>query len=153
MGVRSPLLRALLTAAYRVAYRSEIGLFGIDLPYNVPLGPRLRFVHHGCIVMGAGRSVTTLSFTAPPQSAWRGPTGARRRSSATAGDWTARVAGGGIPHWRRRFRRTEHGLDGDLPAGATALGNPCRQVDLAKLTTPAKAPSARKPASVDSGKN
>ncbi len=53
MGVRSKLLRAPLTAVYRSAFHAVVALWGIDLPYNVKLGRRLRIEHHGCVMMGA----------------------------------------------------------------------------------------------------
>jgi serine O-acetyltransferase len=46
-------LRAPLTAAYRAAYRGVIALWGIDLPYNVKIGRRMRLGHHGCMILGA----------------------------------------------------------------------------------------------------
>ncbi len=52
MGVPKP-LRAPLTAAYRAAFHAVIALWGIDLPYNVKIGRRLRIEHHGCVLMGA----------------------------------------------------------------------------------------------------
>ena len=30
-----------------------IALWGIDLPYNVKIGRRFRFGHHGCLLLGA----------------------------------------------------------------------------------------------------
>lgn len=55
MGVRSKLLRAPLTVAYRAAFHSVIALWGIDLPYNVKIGRRVRIDHHGCVLLGAHR--------------------------------------------------------------------------------------------------
>src|SRR5688572_24107226 len=42
MGIRSRLLRAPASVAYRVAYRSVIAMWGIDLPYNVKIGRRFQ---------------------------------------------------------------------------------------------------------------
>ncbi|MET0342466.1 MAG: serine acetyltransferase [Polyangiales bacterium] len=53
MSVRSKLLRAPLTAAYRAAFHSVVAMWGIDLPYNVKVGRRLRIEHHGCLMLGA----------------------------------------------------------------------------------------------------
>lgn len=53
MRVRSKLLRAPLTAAYRAAFHGVIALWGIDLPYNVKLGRRVHIQHHGCLMLGA----------------------------------------------------------------------------------------------------
>lgn len=53
MGVRTKLLRAPLTVTYRVAFHGVVALWGIDLPYNVKIGRRLRIMHHGCLMVGA----------------------------------------------------------------------------------------------------
>lgn len=53
MSVRSKLARAPLTAAYRVAFHAVVAAWGIDLPYNVKLGRRVRIEHHGCLMLGA----------------------------------------------------------------------------------------------------
>ncbi|HEY6876383.1 MAG TPA: hypothetical protein VI299_00105, partial [Polyangiales bacterium] len=53
MGVRPKLLRSPLTLVYRAAFHGVVALWGIDLPYNVKVGRRLRIVHHGCIMAGA----------------------------------------------------------------------------------------------------
>jgi len=54
MSVKAKPLRAPLTLAYRAAYYGVVALWGIDLPYNVKIGRRLRLGHHGCMVLGAG---------------------------------------------------------------------------------------------------
>lgn len=53
MGVRSKLVRAPLTIAYRAAFHAVVAAWGIDLPYNVKVGRRLRIEHHGCLMVGA----------------------------------------------------------------------------------------------------
>jgi serine O-acetyltransferase len=53
MGVRWRVLRAPLTIAYRVAFTVVNWAFGIDLPYTVRLGRRVRIWHHGGMVLGA----------------------------------------------------------------------------------------------------
>ncbi len=53
MSFKSKLLRAPMSAAYRTAYRATVALWGIDLPYNVKVGRRVRLGHHGCMVLGA----------------------------------------------------------------------------------------------------
>ncbi len=53
MGVRSKLARAPLTMAYRAAFQGVVALWGIDMPYNVKLGRRVRIEHHGCLMVGA----------------------------------------------------------------------------------------------------
>lgn len=53
MGVRSPVLRAPLTLAYRAASRAIVLGAGIDLAYTVKLGRRVRIWHHGGIFVNA----------------------------------------------------------------------------------------------------
>jgi len=53
MGVRPKLLRAPLTALYRLLFLVVNWLWGIDLPYTAKLGRRVRIWHHGGIVLGA----------------------------------------------------------------------------------------------------
>lgn len=53
MGVRSKFLRAPLTALYRLTFLAVNWLWGIDLPYTVKLGRRVRIWHHGGMVLGA----------------------------------------------------------------------------------------------------
>lgn len=53
MGVRFKLLRAPLTAIYRLMFTAMIWLWGINLPYNTKLGRRVRIWHHGGIWLGA----------------------------------------------------------------------------------------------------
>jgi serine O-acetyltransferase len=56
MGVRWRLLRAPLTIGYRLCFTLVNWLWGIDLPYTLRLGRRVRLWHHGGMVLGA-RSV------------------------------------------------------------------------------------------------
>jgi serine O-acetyltransferase len=53
MRVESRLLRAPLTALYRLLHTLGNWLWGIDLPYTTRLGRRVRIWHHGGIVLGA----------------------------------------------------------------------------------------------------
>jgi serine O-acetyltransferase len=53
MGVKRKALRAPLTLLHRAAEKAVIAQWGIDLPYIVKLGRRVRIEHHGCLVMGA----------------------------------------------------------------------------------------------------
>ena len=54
MGVRSKLLRAPLSVAYRALYRSVRNVYGIEVPYTVKLGRRVVFEHqHGIVVHGS----------------------------------------------------------------------------------------------------
>jgi serine O-acetyltransferase len=143
MGVRSPVLRAPLTAAYRVAYHSVIAALGIDLPYNVKLGRRVRFDHHGCIVMGAWSVGDDVIVRGPATIGLARPDGRRAPIIGNRVEIGPRACvGGGIRVGDDAFVGPATVLTEDLPAGATALGNPCRQVDLDKLLAPAvRAPS------------
>lgn len=53
MDVKPKLARAPLTLMYRAAYHGVIAMWGIDLPYNVKVGRRLRIDHHGAVFLGA----------------------------------------------------------------------------------------------------
>lgn len=53
MGIPFRPLRAPFTLAYDAAYRGVLNLWGIDMPYNVKIGRRLRIHHHGALLMGA----------------------------------------------------------------------------------------------------
>jgi serine O-acetyltransferase len=53
MGIRPKLVRAPLSAAYKVASTSINWLWGIDLGYTVKLGRRVRIWHHGGMVLTA----------------------------------------------------------------------------------------------------
>ena len=53
MGVRFRLLRAPLSAIYRLLFTLLTWMWGIQLPYNTRLGRRVRIWHHGGIWLGA----------------------------------------------------------------------------------------------------
>jgi len=53
MGIRPKLVRAPLTLIYLVTERLVNWLWGIQLPYTVRLGRRVRIWHHGGTVLGA----------------------------------------------------------------------------------------------------
>lgn len=53
MSVRPHLLRAPLSVAYRAAFTYVNWLWGIELPYTVKLGRRVRIWHHGGIMLNA----------------------------------------------------------------------------------------------------
>jgi serine O-acetyltransferase len=53
MDVRPRVLRAPLTLAYRTLSTTVNWIWGIDLPYTVRLGRRVRLWHHGGMVLGA----------------------------------------------------------------------------------------------------
>jgi serine O-acetyltransferase len=135
MEVRSKLLRAPLTAAYRAAYHAVIALWGIDLPYNVKIGRRVRFVHHGCIVVGAWSIGDDVIIRGPATLglARRGQTGTPVIERGVELGPRACVVGD-IVVGEAAYVGPNTVLTEDLQAGATALGNPSRRVDLAQLT-------------------
>lgn len=150
MGVRSKLLRAPLTALYRGAYHAVIGACGIDLPYNVKIGRRVRFVHHGCIVIGAWSVGDDVTIRGPATVGL-----ARRNATGTP------VIGNGVELGPRAcivgnvvvgegaFVGPHTVLTEDLPAGEMALGNPFRYVALKSLVEPkSDAPAKPKTAEV-----
>jgi serine O-acetyltransferase len=53
MAVEPRWLRAPLSASYKVAFVLTDWMFGIELPYTVKLGRRVRIWHHGGIVINA----------------------------------------------------------------------------------------------------
>lgn len=137
MEVRSKLLRAPLTAAYRAAYHAVIALWGIDLPYNVKIGRRVRFVHHGCIVIGAWSIGDDVIIRGPATLglARRDQTGTPVIERGVELGPRACVVGD-IVVGEGAYVGPNTVLTEDLPAGATALGNPSRRVDLAQLSEP-----------------
>ena len=80
MGVKTAPLRAPLSVAYQVAFHGVIALWGIDLPYNVRVGRRLRWAQVRSTLVGA------LGRVCP---------GCRRR----LGEWHRRL------EWRQVQRR------------------------------------------------
>ena len=55
MSIRSKLLRAPLTAIYRLMFKLCEWVCGIKLSYNVPVGRRVRLDHFGGMILGARR--------------------------------------------------------------------------------------------------
>jgi serine O-acetyltransferase len=134
MEVRSRWLRAPLTAAYRTAYHGVIALFGIDLPYNVKIGRRVRFVHHGCIVVGAWSIGDDVIIRGPATLGL-----SRRTDTGTPVIERGVELGpracvvGALVVGEGAYVGPNTVLTENLPAGAVALGNPSRRVDLAAL--------------------
>ena len=46
-------LRGPFSQLYKIAHQGVVAGFGIDMPYNVPIGRRLRICHHGGVHLGA----------------------------------------------------------------------------------------------------
>jgi serine O-acetyltransferase len=109
MSVKPRWLRAPLSASYKVAFVLTDWMFGIELPYTVKLGRRVRIWHHGGIVINAraiGDDVHIRHNT---------PLGVARRNALGAvnvGDDAMVGANAVVVH--------------DVPKGATAVGVPAR---------------------------
>jgi serine O-acetyltransferase len=160
MSVRPRVLRAPLTLAYRVAHEAAIALWAIDIPYNSRVGRRLRIMHHGGFFLGAWRvgDDVTIRHCATigliRRSADRSPVIGNR---VEIGPGVCIV--GDISVGDDAFIGANTVVTQSVPPGATALGNPGRLVDLAKVvrdapptpkaalastpvSTPASAPTA-----------
>jgi len=144
MSVRSPVLRAPLTVAYRTAFHSVVALWGIDLPYNIKLGRRLRIEHHGCLMIGArqiGDDVVirhSVTMGLRERNAHEFPTIGNR---VEIGPGACIV--GGVHVGDDAYIGANTVVAQNVRAGVALLGIPPRAVDLSTLetATPAKAKS------------
>lgn len=124
-----PALRLPLTAAYRVAYRSVIMLWGIDMPYCVPIGRRFRICHHGGVHLGAwsvGDDVTvrhgvTIGVAGIAENTARSPV---IGNNVELGPGAAII--GTISIGDGAFVGPNAVVLEDVPPGATAFGVPAR---------------------------
>jgi serine O-acetyltransferase len=136
MDVRPRWLRAPLSATYNAAFLVTDWLLGIELPYTVRLGRRVRIWHHGGIVISAraiGNDVhirhnTTLGVVRRDElgavpiigDGVDIGVGACILGPVTVGDGSAIGASSVVLH--------------DVPPGATAVGAPARLVLKGKLS-------------------
>jgi serine O-acetyltransferase len=138
-------LRPPLTAAYRFARQAAVALWGIDLPYNSRIGRRLQIQHHGGFFLGARsvgddviiRHAATIGLA--NRHAHRAPQIGNR---VEIGPGACIV--GDISVGDDAFIGPNTVVATSVPAGATALGNPGRLVDLAKLVEPPPPPTQAK---------
>jgi serine O-acetyltransferase len=134
MSVKSKVLRAPLTIAYRAAHQAVLALWAIELPYNARIGRRLRVLHHGGVWLGAwsvGDDVTiqnTTTIGLKRKGADRSPMIGNR---VEIGPGACIV--GDIKVGDDAFIGPNTVVTEDVPPGATVLGNPGRLVDLAKV--------------------
>lgn len=134
MAVKPRWLRAPLSTTYRVAFVMTDWLLGIELPYTVRLGRRVRIWHHGGVVISARaigddvhiRHNTTLGVARrnEPGLPIIGDrvdigVGSCILGAVTVGDGAMIGANSVVVH--------------DVPAGATAVGAPARVVMKGKL--------------------
>lgn len=140
MSVRPRWLRAPLSATYNLAFVMTDWVLGIELPYTVRLGRRVRIWHHGGVVISARaigddvhiRHNVTLGVArrnelgALPTIGDRVDigTGACILGDVTVGDGALIGANAVVVH--------------DVPAGSTAIGAPAR---LVMKGTPSRATS------------
>ena len=128
MGVRGP-LRAPLTVAYRIAHQGVIMLWGIDMPYSVPIGRRLRICHHGGVHLGAwsvGDDVTirhsaTIGVAGVVERTLRSPVIGNKVELGPGATVIGTVTVGDGAHVGANSVVLE-----DVPPGATAFGVPAR---------------------------
>lgn len=130
MDVRPRVLRAPLSALYQFASWSMDHVLGIELPYTVKLGRRVRLWHHGGVVLSA-RSIgddvhirhNTTFGVARRTEIWARPiigdrvdvgVGAIILGAVTVGNDCVIGAGAVVVR--------------DIPDGATALGVPARAI-------------------------
>jgi len=134
MGVKPAPLRAPLSVAYQVAFHSVIALWGIDLPYNVRVGRRLRIERHGCLLIGAheiGDDViirNSVTMGLPHRHATEFPTIGNR---VEIGPGACIV--GGIHVGDDTYIGPNSVVGRDVRAGVAVVGIPPRPVDLAAL--------------------
>jgi serine O-acetyltransferase len=135
MDVRPRLLRAPLTLAYRCAATAVNWVWGIDLPYTVRLGRRVRLWHHGGMVLGARaigddvhiRHGTTFGVLNRRDTDGKPIIGDRVDLGVGVGIFGAVTVGDDAvigPH-----SVVLH----DLPPGAVVLGVPARQAHLRRV--------------------
>lgn len=133
MSVKPKLLRAPLTIAYLTAYRGVIALWGIDLPYIVKVGRRLRLGHHGCMVLGArefGDDVT-IQHTATIGLSRRNESKVPRIGNRVEIGPRACIVGD-VQIGDDCFVGAGTVVNRDLPPGSTATGIPLRVSPSAK---------------------
>jgi serine O-acetyltransferase len=134
MSVKPRALRAPLSLAYRLAHHAVIALWTIDLPYNSRIGRRLQIAHHGGFFLGAwsvGDDVTVrhcATIGLIRKGTDRSPKIGNR---VEIGPGACIV--GDISVGDDAFIGANTVVTQDVPAGAAALGNPARLVELARV--------------------
>src|SRR6185295_17616535 len=137
MDVKSPLLRAPCTAAYRVLEKGIEIFGGITLPYTTKLGRRVRLWHHGGMIIGARaigndvhiRQNTTIGVA----QTWRDDDLPIIEDGADIGCGTS-ILGPVVVGRGAKLGANALVLQ-DIPAGATAMGNPAQVLFVAPTQT------------------
>jgi len=142
MSVRSKILRAPLSAAYRAAFHGVVALWGIDLPYNVKLGRRVRIEHHGCLMLGARQIGDDVVIR---HSVTMGLRERGARAFPTIGDRVEIGPGacivGGVKVGDGSYIGANSVICHNVRPGSTVMGIPPLPVDLDALEAAAKAPA------------
>ena len=128
MGVKWKPLRMFLTAIYKVAYRTSRLITGIDLPYTVIVGRRVRLDHFGGMILVAKaigdetivRQNTTFGI-AKVSETWARPVIGRGVDIGAGA-----VILGGIHVGDNVTIGANAVVLEDIPEGATAVGIPAR---------------------------
>lgn len=134
---RARALRAPMTLLYRIARHGATALWKMDLPYNSRIGRRVRFDHHGCVFLGAlsvGDDVVFRHAVTVGLASRHGVAAPIIGDRVEVGPGACIV--GGIQVGDDAFVGANTVLTENLPARATALGNPARIVDLDKVVAP-----------------
>jgi serine O-acetyltransferase len=138
MRVKSAPLRAPLSAAYQVAFHGVIALWGIDLPYNVRVGRRLRIERHGCLLLGAraiGDDVIIRHSVTMGLSNRHGSEFPTIGNRVEVGPGACIV--GGIHVGDDAYIGPNSVVGRDVRPGTAVIGIPPRAIDLATLALPA----------------
>ncbi|MBB5517850.1 serine O-acetyltransferase [Amphiplicatus metriothermophilus] len=138
MSVRSKLLRAPLTAVYRIMFKATEIFCGVKLSYNVPVGRRVKIEHFGGIIVGArriGDDVVIRQNTTMGVADRRDP-----NAKPTIGDRVDIGAGaviiGDITIGADATIGANAVVLEDVPPGALAAGVPARIIPRAARPTP-----------------
>jgi FkbH-like protein len=134
MGIKNPVLRAPCTLAYD-ALEKGIEIFGgITLPYTTKLGRRVRFWHHGGMIIGARaigsdvhiRQNTTIGVA----QTWRDDDLPIIEDGADIGCGVSIL--GPVVVGRNAKLGANAVVLQDIPDGATAMGNPAQVLFMAR---------------------
>ncbi|MEY2931221.1 MAG: hypothetical protein RL033_1970 [Pseudomonadota bacterium] len=143
MDVKSPVLRAPCTVAYRMLEKGIEIFGGITLPYTTKLGRRVRLWHHGGMIIGARaigsdvhiRQNTTIGVA----QTWRDEDLPIIEDGADIG-CGASILGPVVVGRNAKLGANAVVLE-DIPPGATAMGNPAQVLFIAPSATTASATS------------
>lgn len=144
MDVKSPVLRAPCTVAYRMLEKGIEIFGGITLPYTTKLGRRVRLWHHGGMIIGARaigsdvhiRQNTTIGVA----QTWRDEDLPIIEDGADIG-CGASILGPVVVGRNAKLGANAVVLE-DIPAGATAMGNPAQVLFVAPAAAAEEPPES-----------